>query len=165
MKLDHINIGIIFLAVIVSGTSCVKKQSVDPVPVISFKSFEPYQKGVNAYLMIGFEDGDGDLLMSKENTQNSLFIRYLYKDVNGNFVPVLTPNASNPNKNDTLTFNYIVKRDTEDKYSGKSIKGDILIDVRGYVRQGDKSFKYKISLLDQKGNKSNEIETPEFIEP
>lgn len=165
MKTGYKKLGIIFSTVLALGWGCVKKQSADPIPVISFKSFVPYERSVNAYLTIGFEDGDGDLLMSKDNTQNSLFIQYLYKSTNGTFLPVLTPNAGNPNKNDTLFFNYIVKRDAEDKYAGKAIKGDILIDLRGYVRQGDKTFKYKISLRDQKGNKSNEIETPEFIEP
>lgn len=165
MKYEQIKTGIALLMFVILFGACVKKQTTNPVPVIAFKEFAPYERGFNAYLLLGFEDGDGDLLMSKETTQNSLFIKYLYKDANGNFVPILTPNASNPNQLDTFMINYIVKRDTEDKYTGKSIKGDILIDMRGYVRQGDKTFKYKIFLRDEKGNKSNTVETPEFTEP
>jgi hypothetical protein len=164
MKIEQIKIGILLFVLGLALNACVKKQPTNPVPLISFKEFAPYEKGFNAYLLLGFEDGDGDLLMSKETTQNSLFIQYLYKDANGDFVPILTPNPGNPNQVDTFAFNYIVKRDTEDKYNGKSIRGDILIDVRGYVRPGDKFFKYKISLRDEKGNKSNVVETPEFTE-
>jgi hypothetical protein len=165
MKIVYIKTGIIFFALVLVISSCVKKQTTNPVPVITFKEFAPYKKGFDAYLVLGFEDGDGDLLISKESTQNSLFIQYLYKDTTGQFVNILEPNPSNPAKVDTFAFNYIVKRDADDKYSGKSIKGDILIDMRGYVRPGDKAFKYKISLRDEKGNKSNIVETPEFVEP
>ncbi len=165
MKIKYIKTGIIFFAFVLVISSCVKKQTTNPIPVISFKEFTPYKKGFDAYLVLGFEDGDGDLLISKESTQNSLFIQYLYKDANGQFVNILEPNPTNPTKLDTFAFNYIVKRDAEDKYNGKSIKGDILIDLRGYVRPGDKNFKYKISLRDEKGNKSNIVETPEFVEP
>lgn len=161
---------ILFLGVSVMLFGCVKRKSTDPVPTISYENFIAQDENI-AYLTVNYTDGDGDIFAEKETKENNFFAWFYYKDTDGSFQPGLTevhfPTKYTP---DTVVYNhqplaYTVYRPS-DLSKDQSIKGQITISLVGWRSNSKyKNFKYKIYMVDQKGNKTEEVETDEIYVP
>jgi hypothetical protein len=149
-------------------SSCVKRKNTDPVPSISYENFIPQSQDI-AYLTINYADGDGDIFEEKDSKDNNFFAWFYYKDTDGSFKPALWPLViPNPPGPDTTIYNerplaYTVYRPS-DLSRNQPIKGQITITMVGWRSDSKyKNFKYKIYMVDQKGNKTQEITTPEIV--
>lgn len=142
---------ILFATLLLS--SCVKEKVMDKVPVIGFAGF--YAKDENtAYLTITYEDGDGDIFAEKGSKTYNFFALFYYKDSNGNFIK----DASNP-------IVSVVERPSE-LSKDQPIKGEIMQTIIGWRSDvAYKNFRYEIYMVDQAGNKSNVLTTPEIVAP
>lgn len=151
---------IIIFLLAVFGFSCVKKQSKDPVPKLEFLDFSSSKtNGIdNGQLILGYEDGDGDIFRDETTHLPNLIIKfYYYNSGTKKFTGFFDTNISD-------TFN-IAKIITQpgDGFKGKSIKGEIYIPMTEF-RPADsiKIFKYKIFAMDEAGHNSNMLITPQF---
>ena len=158
-----------FLSVVFIA-SCVKRTSTDPVPPISFEIFIPADENL-AYMTVNYTDGDGDIFAEKESNDYNFYAWFYFKDTDGSFKPALWPLViPNPPGPDTTIYQnrplaYTVKRPSE-LSKDQPIKGQITITMVGWRNDSKyKNFKYKIYMIDQKGNKTSEIETPELVSP
>lgn len=145
-----------FIAVVLY--SCVKKTTYPTTPEIVYKDFIPYE-GDSADLQIKFKDGDGDIgVTSDSDSTKTLFYTYYYKDT----VTQKYRAYYSALFNDTLRTGYIVKIPT-DEYKGKTISGEISVRLQQFRHSKKiKNVKYVIYLLDNAGNKSNVLTTPEL---
>ena len=139
--------------------SCVKKQSKDPVPVLEYIDFSMSKSGGvdKGSLVLGYEDGDGDIFRDETTHLPNLIMKfYYYNSGTKNFTSYLI--------NNTDTFN-IAKIITQpgDGFKGKSIKGEIYIPMNEF-RPADsiKIFKYVIFAVDEAGHNSNTLTTPQY---
>lgn len=156
--------------VMVISLSCVKRNKNNPLPTITYENFAAEDENT-AYLTIGYLDGDGDIFAEKDVKNPNFYAWFYYKDSNGDFVPSLWPLViPNPPKPDTTIYQdrpitYVVERPS-DLSKDQPIKGRITITMVGWRSDSKyKNFKYKIYMIDQKGNKTNEIMTPEITVP
>ena len=140
--------------------SCVKKQTKNPIPSLTYESFiSSKTNGIdNGSLVIGYADGDGDIFRDKTTNIPNLIIKfYYYNNGTHQFTGFYDTNVSD-------TFN-IAKIITQpgDGFKGKSIQGDITIPMAEF-RPADsiKIFKYKIFAIDEAGHNSNIVTTPQF---
>lgn len=131
--------------------SCIKDNSFDVVPVITFTS---YQEFINvgaevdsAQFAFSFQDGDGDLGSDNPTDINCYMI---YEEKNGNSVtrfpeledreyslPNLTPNAAD-----------------------KNIEGEIKLSIKPapiFNILTDSAYRYKCYIIDRAGNVSNTV--------
>jgi len=157
---------IIFIITLFSF-SCVKKKVTNPVPAIEFKDFQAWKTSAGndtAVLVISYEDGDGDIFRESNAKGPNLIGTFYYlnsatqqfttiKDLITNDTAritqtVLQPSTLNPN---------------DANYKGKSVRGDMYLPWAPF-RSGDsvKIFKYTVFVVDESGNKSNIITTPQF---
>ncbi len=147
---------VIFMAIALS--SCLKKQTASPIPLIEFKDFIANKD--TADLLISFTDGDGDIGLTQNDTaapnNYNCFISYIEKQ-KGVWVKRILP----------FDFNYrIPVINTSSK--AKTIKGEIKIAIKPYYYDPFSKFdtiKYEIYIVDKALNKSNVISTPEIITP
>lgn len=160
---------ILFISV-VALASCVKRTTTDPVPTISFSSFIPSDENL-AYITINYTDGNGDIFTEKGVKENNFYAWFYYKDVDGSFKPALWPLVIvRPPLPDTTIYQdrplgYTVERPSE-LSKDQPIKGQITITMTGWRSDSKyKNFKYKIYMVDQEGNKTEEIMTPELVSP
>ena len=159
----------IFLIAVASiAVSCVKRNNTNPVPDISFAGFEAYDENTAA-LTINYNDGDGDIFAEEGTKDPNFYAWFYYKDNNGDFKAALWPLViPNPPKPDTTIYqdrplSYTVLRPSE-LSKDQPIKGQITITLVGWRSDAKyKNFKYKIYMYDQKGNKTNEVMTPELV--
>lgn len=161
---------IIFFFIIGAFVSCVKRSNTDPIPTIAYENFIASDENT-AYLTINYTDGDGDIFAEEGTKDNNFFAWFYYKDVDGSFKPALWPLViPNPPGPDTTIYNnrplgYTVIRPSE-LSKDQPIKGQITITLIGWRSDSQyKNFKYKIYMIDQKGNTTEEIMTPEIITP
>ncbi len=142
--------------------SCVKPTSEDPVPVLEFKDFKAGRVGTRdtAVLLLGYEDGDGDLFVDlNEQGPNLILTPYMYSATKKQFLAgfdrVIT--------NDTFRIPITVKQPADGYYKGKAIKGEITIPLTEF-RSGDsvKIFKYTFFMKDLKQHYSNTVATPVY---
>lgn len=132
--------------------SCVKRTDTNPIPKIDYVGFIPMDENT-AYLTISYEDGDGDIFTEKDVKAANFFAYFYYKDATGNFVDA------------SYVLPYVVERPSE-LSKDQPIKGEITITLTGWRSNSIyKNFKYKIFMFDQKGNKTNEVMTPEIVSP
>lgn len=149
-------------------SACKKEEKFSEIPLISFVSFEKLADGTGVdnqgKLTVHFQDGDGDLGLNEEDTQApfdtasiyyyNFFVDY-YKKQNGTFVLLEqldnSRNARFPRLSDDLS---------------ESIEGDIsvvlYINTYDYTSVYD-TLKLRCYIVDRALNKSNTIETPEFV--
>lgn len=160
---------IIFFTVVIM-VSCVKRSNTNPVPTIAYENFVADNEDI-AYLTINYTDGDGDIFAEEGTKNNNFFAWFYYKDTDGSFKPALWPlTIPNPPRPDTTIYNdrplaYTVVRPSE-LSKDQPIKGQITITLVGWRSDEKyKNFKYKIYMVDQKGNKTEEIMTPEIVTP
>ncbi len=140
--------------------ACVKKQSKDPVPSLSYESFvSSKSNGIdNGQMVLGYEDGDGDIFRDKNTNLPNLIMKfYYYNNGTHQFTGYFDSNI-----NDTFNIAKIITQ-PGDGFKGKSIKGEIFIPMNEF-RPADsiKIFKYVIFAMDEAGNKSNTLTTPQF---
>lgn len=149
-------------------SACKKEEKFSEIPLISFVSFEKLADGTGVdnqgKLTVHFQDGDGDLGLNEEDTQApfdtasiyyyNFFVDY-YKKQNGTFVLLEqldnSRNARFPRLSDDLP---------------ESIEGDIsvvlYINTYDYTSVYD-TLKLRCYIVDRALNKSNTIETSEFV--
>jgi len=147
---------VIFIAIGLS--SCLKKQTASPIPVIEFKDFNANKDTADLYL--NFTDGDGDIGLTQNDTvapnNYNCFISYLEKQ-KGIWVKRVLP----------FDFNYRIPIiNTSSK--AKTIKGVVKIAIKPYYYDPFSKYdtiKYEIYIVDKALNKSNVISTPEIITP
>jgi hypothetical protein len=142
--------------------SCVKKQSSDPVPVIEYKDFKAWKINGSdtAYLVIGYEDGDGDIFRDASTHGPNLVGTFYYlNSATNKFTPIFDIITQ-----DTARITQTVLQPNPDaSYKGKAVRGEMYLPWNPF-RSGDsvKVFKYTLFIVDEAGNKSNVITTPEF---
>ncbi|MBA3681664.1 MAG: hypothetical protein H0W73_10950 [Bacteroidetes bacterium] len=139
---------------------CVKRPSKSPEPTIEYLDFTSSKTGGvdNGQLIIGYEDGDGDIFTEEKATIPNLIIKfYYYNTGTQQFTGFYDINVS-----DTFAIAKIITQ-PGDGFKGKSIKGEIYIPMTEF-RPADsiKIFKYAIFAIDQAKHKSNVITTPQF---
>jgi hypothetical protein len=149
------------LLIVIVVISCVKKPSTSPIPSIQFVDFKAWKSnGIDtAVLVIGYEDGDGDIF--RDNTANGpnlIGTFYYLNSVTHKFTGI-----KDFITNDTAHITQTVVQPVDASYKGKSVKGEITLPWSPF-RSGDsvKVFKYTIFVVDEKGHKSNIVTTPQF---
>ncbi len=146
--------------------SCVKKPTTSPIPNIEFKDFKyttkptrPYPSDVG-YIVIGYEDGDGDIFRNNDHALANLIIISYHKDsISGNFYQDSTRPAPTEPK---IAISYATTvYQPGAGYKGKSVKGEIIIPYDQFrLNRAIKVIKHVIYVVDEAGNKSNVITSP-----
>jgi hypothetical protein len=145
----------------------VKRSSKDPVPSITYEGMDKLGKSAlsgkdTAVLMIGFEDGDGDLFVD-DAAQGPTVV----------FIPFFLDQATqtysvqwDPITNDTLRVTNSIRQPDNGYYKGRAIKGTIYIPFTEF-RPNDsiRAVKFRGFVEDVKGHKSNVITTPPLTVP
>lgn len=139
--------------------SCVKPTSKDPVPIAEFVDFYASKKSDGndtATMVLGYEDGDGDLFVSSNTEGPTVVITpYYYNAETNTLKPYVIP------PNDTFLIPMNVKQPADGYYKGRSIKGTITLPMDQFrPSNSEKVFQFKGYLMDTKGNKSNPITSP-----
>ncbi|MGZ4099689.1 MAG: hypothetical protein ACXVNM_12460 [Bacteroidia bacterium] len=141
--------------------SCVKKQSTDPNPVIEYKDFKAWKVNGSdtAVMVIGYQDGDGNIF--RDNTSNGpnlIGTFYYLNSATHKFTAI-----KDIITNDTARITQTITQPKDASYKGKAVKGEMYIPWNPF-RSGDsvKTFKYTLFMVDEAGNKSNVLTTPEF---
>ena len=149
---------------LVSGLvfACVKKSKYPTVPEIEYKDFVLIDSK-SAYLQLKFSDGDGNVTLNENDTTKNFFYTYYYYDT---IIKKFTALYS-PDLNDTFRFAYSVRTPLEaPSFKGKQISGEISVKLQEYRHSKYvKRVKYVMYLLDQDGNKSNVVTSPEINVP
>jgi len=140
--------------------SCVKRPSKSPEPTLEYIDFTSSKtNGIdNGQLILGYEDGDGDIFREKTTNIPNLIIKfYYYNSGTHQFVGFYDTNIS-----DTFNIDKIIIQ-PGDGFKGNSIEGEIYVPMTEF-RPADsiKIFKYDIFALDEGGHKSNIVTTPQF---
>ena len=152
---------VLILFFVVIAFACVKKPTTSPIPVIEFKNFEAWQSHGNdtAVMVIGYEDGDGDIFRDLTAHGPNLIATFYYlNSVTKQFTAI-----KDFITNDTARITQTITQPIDASYKGKSVRGDIYLPWSP-SRSGDsvKIFKYTLFLVDEAGNKSNLVTTPTF---
>ncbi|MBL7921293.1 MAG: hypothetical protein JNJ40_13325 [Bacteroidia bacterium] len=139
---------------------CVKRPSKSPEPTLDYLDFTSSKtNGVdNGQLILGYEDGDGDIFREEKAVVPNIIIKfYYYNSGTHQFTGFFDTNV-----NDTFAIAKIITQ-PGDGFKGKSIKGEIYIPMTEF-RPADsiKIFKYSVFAIDEAGHKSNIVTTPQF---
>jgi hypothetical protein len=153
---------VLFISVVASY--CVKQNTSNPVPAIEFKEVanlgkSPYTNTDTATIVLGYEDGDGDLFVnSTEDDYNFIFTPYSYKKNLNAFsadFDYLT--------NDTFRIVSKIKQPDNGYYKGKSIRGVIYLPLREFrLNDNVDVIKFVGFMIDMKKNKSNVVSSPVY---
>jgi hypothetical protein len=154
---------IIFLANLI-GFSCVKPKTKNIVPSIEFKNLLHAQKSEytgqdTAVLVLGYEDGDGDLFVDLVSQgPNLIFTPFFFNTAKGSF-----DIEKDPVTLDTFRITSSIKQPDDGYYKGKSIKGEIYIPLREFrLNDQAKIIKFTGFMIDTKGHKSNLVTSPVY---
>lgn len=155
---------LIILSTMLIGFSCVKPKTKNIVPAIEYKNLLHAQKSEftgrdTAVLMLGYEDGDGDLFVDVVTQgPNLIFTPYFYNTAKGKFDTEIDPVTS-----DTFRITASIKQPDDGYYKGKSIKGDIYLPLREFrLNDQSKIIKFTGFMVDTKGHKSNIVTSPVY---
>jgi hypothetical protein len=170
MKSIFLNILVLVLALI-AIPSCVKRTKFPNEPVVSYKSFNILDNQ-NAVFVFKFTDGDGDIGLKSEDTTGdfsrgsiyyyNLYMKYLYKNATGNFVPYTYFNTQT-GQTDTVVLKFRTQF-VESKTKDKALQGEIYVNLFGYrPTSSHKNFKYEFYFYDRAHNKSNVTGTDEIV--
>ena len=141
-------ISLLFIVGILLIFACKKESNLPPEPQIKYLDFT--QRPDSGFLRLSFTDGDGNINLSREDTNFNFFISYFEKH-GGNFTElVLRP-----------PLNYRI-RDINPSEEKKPLEGIIKVKWKApyynpFLRNGD-TIRYDFYIVDIAGNKSN-IET------
>ncbi len=139
-----------FILFFISG--CLKHKCSEPekIPWIQYNDFK-IESDTLAYLIINFQDCDGDIGEPSCNNKYNLKLDYL-EVINGkdSLIPLAYP------------FYYCI-RELENK--SLPLKGEIWVKLSPLFRRptGSDTFKYRAVLIDRAGHPSNTITTPPII--
>ncbi len=152
---------LILASIVIASFSCVKKKKFATTPEIEYKDFLLVDDQ-SAYLQVKFTDGDGNIFAKDGDTTKNFYYTYYYKDtVTQKYIAYYSDIFQ-----DTLRVGYIVKTPTDVTFKGTPISGDISIKLQQYRHAKKiKNIKYTMYLIDQDGNKSNVITSPEISVP
>ncbi len=161
---------ILSIATFVIMLSCEKIVPVDPVPAITFKSFEleKVTGDIGTYsgkLVFSFIDGDGDIGLYYYDTLNAdstlkynLFL-FPYAKIDTQYAEIDISNLEVP------PF-YRIEYDPKMERVGqnKTLKGDITLDIN-YLEQkpfNSDTIRYEFYMVDRAGNQSNTAVTSDI---
>jgi len=159
---------IILLSAIVLFHGCIDQIEISHIPEIEFKDYQIKKdlsgRDTALILVIGFQDGDGDIGLAQSDTLPpyhkegkyyfNLIVRY-FEFIDTSYKEV-TPS---PFSDDTIRYQYRLPIDIYPKTNNKAIKGDIQLSIND-ILAAHNPVKFKIILYDRQLNKSNEIESP-----
>jgi hypothetical protein len=146
-------ISILFIIVFAVFFSCKKESNLPPQPAIKFLDFT--QRPDSGFLRLSFTDGDGDINLSREDTNFNFFIRYFEKRGGTYSELFLRP-----------PLNYRI-RDINPTVQKKPLEGIIKVKWKApyynpFLRNGD-TIRYDFYLVDIAGNTSNTETTGDII--
>jgi hypothetical protein len=154
-----------FLPAALTLASCAKRVSKDPVPRVEFLDFtsvgiSKFTNGDTAVMILGYEDGDGDLFVdSNSEDHNLVFTTYRFDEVSNRFVAELTTYPPF----DTARYVTKIKQPDNGYYKGKSIRGEIHIPLSEYRQnKNTKVFKFVGFMVDQAKHKSEVFSSPVY---
>jgi hypothetical protein len=156
----------IFLLTVLLLTSCFKKNEYPSVPQLYFEEFTP--TGDSAYVVLRFEDGEGDIGLNPDATEApynvgskyeyNLYLVY-YEKVNGKFQVGKDANG------DSIIF----KNRLRPVYEGKpkSISGKITYTLSpfyyNFLSEDSDTIRYEIQIIARALNDSAWIQTDPII--
>ncbi|MBS1646507.1 MAG: hypothetical protein JST67_04135 [Bacteroidetes bacterium] len=171
-NLHIIKKGSCFLFLFIFFVSCQKPIPPAPgPPAISFVSFTT-SDSYNAQLTFSFSDPDGDIgnQVTDQDTSNyDFFMRYYYKNHNGNYVPYYAHNPQLPPDplRDSTIYPYHLPYITN-TITTRALNGQIIVTLSGY-KPGNldslDNFRYTFWIYDRARLKSNVVTTPSFHTP
>jgi hypothetical protein len=145
--------------------SCAKPRTKDPVPKVEFLDFRnpgisSFSKSDTAVLVLGYEDGDGDLFVDNNSEDNNLvFTTYRHDAATNTFIAEQTTYSPY----DTARYVSKIKQPDDGYYKGKSIRGEIHIPLNEFRQsRSTKVLKFVGFLVDQKKHKSNVFSSPVY---
>jgi hypothetical protein len=164
----------IVLASLVFLLSCKKSNEDYPVtPELEYKSFAASSK-YEAFMVLKFTDGDGDIGLRSSDTTTpygkntlyyyNLYIKTYYKGANGVFKDTSIYDLQTGITDTGMIKQRVpyVEKTNKEKY----LKGEFQITLNGYRQStSHKVIKYKIWFYDRALHKSNVLETPELNVP
>lgn len=149
-------------------SSCIKKKTFPPEPIIEFKSFEIV--GDSAYCTISFTDGDGDFGKDVYDTLAPYTDRYrkniwmdYYENQGGTWVLIPGLNIA-----PSYVLDYHTPPELYEEYkdSDDPMQGDILFVMTDYYDfTNTDQFKYEIRVFDRALNESNIVDTGPIDKP
>lgn len=155
---------LIIFSVALLSFACVKRQSKNPIPVIEYRELASAGKVAGtqrdtALLVLGYEDGDGDLFLDyTAQGPNVVFIDWHYDAALGKFEIDIDPITQ-----DTHRITASIKQPDDGYYKGKSIKGEIYIPMSQFRTSDDiKILKFTGFMIDVKGHRSNSVASPVY---
>jgi hypothetical protein len=154
---------LIFLLPFLLLAACVKQNNNNPVPVLEFRDFEnPHKTATGsdtAVMVIGYEDGDGDLFVDRSTQAPNFFFTTLYQEPGSSTFTV----TIDPITNDTLRFSTKIYQPDNGYYKGKSIKGEIYVPLKEFRPNNKvKVVKFFGYMADTKGHRSNTFVSPVY---
>lgn len=135
--------------------ACVKPTSTNPVPSLEYKRAVDFgttkSGGDTVNIVIGYEDGDGNLFVDNNSQGPNIIISTKYFSTDS--AKFIT------DKN----FSNKVKQPDNGYYKGKAIKGEVLLPMSEF-RSGKtrKIVKFEIFMIDLSGNKTNVVSSPAY---
>ena len=167
MKKWLIIFSVLVFVVCVVFNSCKKEENFSPVPSISFNEFKKYGSD-SATCTINFTDGDGDIGLDQFDTvapfnlqskyYYNLYLVYYYQDTLTHTWKPYDTKPTTP-KIDTLQYAYRIPNLTQNGQK-TSLQGTIKVRLNApYSIPGQKSFLFKIVLIDRALHISNEVST------
>jgi hypothetical protein len=141
---------------------CVKKRNATPEPVIEYKDFSAWKTVAGndtAVMVIGYEDGDGDIFRESNLKGPNLIGTFYYLNSATNKFTAIKDEITN----DTMRITQTIVQPKEGSYKGRSVRGEMYLPWAPF-RSGDsvKVFKYTVFVVDDSGKKSNIVTTPTF---
>lgn len=166
------NIVVLLVFAIILFAACEKKECSNPVPEITFKSFDQFGDGT-AQLTLGFIDCDGDIGLTQADTtppyDKNLFLDY-YEKHNGEWEYIYLisqiKDSTGQLVNDTNYLHYRIP--SLEKTTPYDLKeGEIILDMPFYFsrKRNADTIKFTVMLKDYALNESNIVETREIIVP
>lgn len=132
------------------------------MPVIEYKDFRAWKVNGSdtAVMVIGYQDGDGDIFRDVASHGPNLIGTFYYlNSATHKFTPIFDIITK-----DTARITQTITQPNPDaSYKGKAVSGEMYIPWNPF-RSGDsvKVFKYSLFVVDEAGNKSNVLSTPEY---
>jgi hypothetical protein len=151
----------VFLIAIFLFYGCGKEEKYPIEPIIIFKSVSPYNNS-NFKLVLGFTDGDGDIGLERGDTTGVFASgsKYFYNC----FISFYRKNGDVFDTLDFIPpFYYRIPVITP-KERNKNVKGDIEINVQGYLVSGlADTMIVDVYIADRALHESNKVTSTEFI--
>jgi hypothetical protein len=148
---------VLFIAFLLLAFSCVKKTSMSIVPsigIVDFKCMKKANGSDSGYIVISYQDGDGDIFRNKGNSVPNLVITTYHKDPSsGDFVSDYV--EPEPGIKIPLSYATTVYQ-PGDGYAGKPVSGQIMVPYNEFRTGNDVKTIYSSAYaMDEAGHKSN----------